>query len=239
MRKCFVLAILLWVPRVAAASPITVNLLQQTYTTTLTTQVIAPAPYTTTTQALTSDSDAITDTMSLIDGVSATASSGPWAIDLYTQAFPTNFSAEDGTIQAGATSAIDFTPTVTGIADLSLVFATDYRGLFFTHTAASLRDVTTDTILWGYGWLDTQVTAVTFNEWIGVVGGPQVATLSLPTLLDASHVYTFSMYAATSADKDHEQFSVTLNGIHAVPEPATLALWIVAAAVSIRRRVIH
>jgi hypothetical protein len=259
--KCFIggLVLSLLVPGESAADTLTIDVLNASYTTVVSNQAwINGAGQDITRSRTTVGYSPFRDALNIIDGVESMAAADLFGVELYTQAFPEGYPDVDGRSQASARSSLQFAPTETGIAPISVELAAQFRGLLYSSTSISLIDMTTDELLWSYGRGVAPessspppfVTPIDYSAFADTIGPcftrcfgedlirTQIATLSMPTLLDATHLYALNVFAYTSADKDNEYFRATVSGVHTVPEPMSIALLasgLVCAAVARRR----
>jgi hypothetical protein len=234
---CGVFIGLALVPGQSYASAITVDVVQAAHTTGVATQIYdcwcTSIPGHNVTRSLTS-ADAVTDLLTPEAGLLATASSDPFSVTVQTEALYPGVTGQPLSLhraQASATSSTNFRPVDSGIADLRLTLSAQDMGLSHTNTSVSLFDLTTHALIWGYGWTPNGdvyagLTPILFSDWTLAPssGGSDSLLLSLPTLLDATHLYQLAFFAETGADVDREVFTTSVSGLRAVPEPASMVL---------------
>jgi hypothetical protein len=121
---------------------------------------------------------------------------------------------------ASATSDIWFSPLSNQTTTINIQFASWYD--FSVSCSVSLLDVTSGNQMWNYRWNSSGGTI----QWVSTGGTPnRIATLTLNTDFDPSHIYELTMYTeADSNVPDVEQISIQLSGLEPVPEPSTFAL---------------
>jgi hypothetical protein len=150
-------------------------------------------------------------------GVYTDTSSVPWG--------PVSSSA------AAATSILEFSPVSTGLASISIDFVQSGIAVW-SEGLVSLQNLTTNQQMWNYAWtfqFGGGPSLPTFLQSIGYDYGLP-ATLNLQTTFNTSDRYLLTMHTRTSANFDGQTSRIQLNGLQAVPEPATMTLLTLAGA---------
>ena len=197
------------------ASPILVDVLSMTYTTSLATNADA--------QFRTQTSDAPIRDSLLVDGV-------VWAAGMADfLSVSVEGHAESPTVRDSHSTATAETDLVFSIlTDVSTTLALDFIGDFefrFSDALVRLFDITADEELWSYGW-----TCCFFRGNVpwdpGAGSGTAGVTVGIPTNFLASHVYALRLYSLIGSNNDQELLRIDVSGLkpRPVPEPSTFVL---------------
>jgi hypothetical protein len=224
------------------AGPLTIQILQAEYTTTVASQIYNFDTETAIERIRTTVSQTpIGDALSITDGVEAVSAADLFAVDLFTQAFPTDPLAFASFAQASALSMIQFSPTQSGTVPIGLEFVGRDKGFIASTSSVSLFDLSASNLLWSYGtlaggsvaplppWTFSQTPCLAHCRGDGELF-TATAMLDVDTLLDATHVYALTLFAQTAADKDREFFTTRVSGLRPVPEPSSVLLLTTASA---------
>jgi len=231
----------------ASASPVTIEILSAAYRTVLTnkTQPTSADPVTVTSR--TNDSED-----PLHERLQVNPAGYPW---LYADATANLFSvlADTAASPTGASPASPKYLYADAQAMTTLVFSvmTNTSGLItldalghgvtmYSDGRASLRDLTTGTAVWSYGWNCCQLSGFRFG--IDDPKNQNHGIVNVGTSFDASHVYQLDLMVKTYAHFDAQDMRIQVSGleasgVEATPEPSSLLLMSTAiAGFAVRRR---
>lgn len=208
----------------SAATPITIDVLNSKYTTTL--RVVTTLDYeseTVTTERTIFSVDPISDSMLVIGDLGAVASADFSGVSTYTSS---GFMLEDQSTvvqyaTAVAETVIEFSSFTDGLAPIRIDLTAGGSTPDYSSGDVSLFDLTLNQPVWDYGW--TQPYFFPF-PWVPTGGGDVLYTALLQpeTVLTASHLYRLRMFTTTNANWDSQRITMELSGIQRVPEPSSL-----------------
>ena len=227
----------LLVPGESAADPFSIQVLTTRYTTTV--QVDATSsdlPQIQTTRHATSTTPT-TDVFALMGFDWATASADLLTVTTRTEAGMDPMHRYGGKSMATAESALTFAPMADGVADLAISLI-GFSQVWWSDGRLQLHDVTTNEVLWNYGWTCCFFQHATM-PWSAPpeYNGQAAFTIAQPLL--AAHEYVLTMMISTNAHNDREGLTMAVSGLTPVPEPSTILLvgtGLIAAGVRRRRR---
>lgn len=220
----------------AQAEPITIQLVNQSYST----FVSSTDPFGANVNHSLAGSDPVHDVVSAASGLFAEAVAGPLSISAFTEASVMLASGAVATAKAIATSVIDFKATSSGVAHLSVRDGL-YGNPSFGFLVFDLLNVTTGQVLLNDGWNTGNISQWQnfqnqFREGFSANPGVDVS-------FNSTDVYRLTLSAETNAQGDRTNVRMTVGGLETarMPEPRTftlltLGLVVQAARTKLRRR---
>jgi hypothetical protein len=244
-------------PSISQASPITVELLDAHYTTTVKTTFVGTLSnpdYSRITGSATPISDALhwtvfdsSDIFTVYQSAGAAAAANTFGVDASSNTGDLFLEQRLRYALASATTTLTFTPLADGLAPLVIDLITGSTSSFWSEGSITLDNLTTGEQLWTYGWDSNGSGGIWRPHTFGydLLSSPLYADgpLSAETALRSSEQYRLSMYTQTQAAGDRQLISLQVSGFHTVPEPASITLLgigcaVVVAAQRRRRRVV-
>jgi hypothetical protein len=222
MRYLLCAPLVLSIASVASASPIGINVLLESYTTTVSMQLNRSGlPPLSQTRTISGSVPAADHIESLLGGVADASSS------LFS-AFANGDAAASplGTFHsmtASATSAVDFIPTVTSPMTFILDMSTGGSPSFID-ALVELRNLTTGELLWRVGYT-TDEEFIAFRDTYLAINGSAAPPFPIPTLeaaLDTSNRYQMTVHARANGQGDSQRASLHVR----VPEAGGATLLI-------------
>lgn len=219
------------VPQLGFADAFSIQVLSTQYTTTITTinheRNVDTTPYTYTTVTVTNtrtSADPLTDTVTYQGVQIGEAFTDLFSVRTHTTTAGTDLTYTDGAVIAEATSLLTFQPLADGTAPIGLAFAGRIEAMY-SSGAASLTDLTADTLLWSYYWDPFFHGTVPWVQNVNDATLPRfTATLSPETMFQADHQYSLSLFASSIANGDAQLITIDASGLEPTPEPASLLL---------------
>jgi len=231
-RLAVLVALILALPARSFATPISVNLLNSSYTLTLsgtvTDNTTGPTPVTESATRVLSSLLPVSDSLRL-NSASGTAALAEGTAGLFSTTTHTNSGnrlADHSFSQADVGATFDFAPVSDSTGEIGI----DFLGRFqseFSSGFISLFDLTVNDNLWDYSWDHFQPTDTL--PWVRE-NGTVTASFFADSFLLASHTYRLQMFTSTNSNKDEQLITVGVTGLQTVPEPASLTLIVAAAA---------
>jgi len=222
------LACLLLSWRPCAADAISVNVLQARYTTTVYADIAGAPVVDRMLQGSLPTQDAVSIPPTLANrGLSASADADLFASSVATSSGYVDDALSNTHARASAETILSFRPVQDGVDTLDLLFTAGDNNPFFSSGTVSLVNLTANQTLWSVGW-----TKPNFFDlpWVDVFDPTHpydpwfTASLALNSAFSASNEYELRMFVTSDANFDGQRVGVQVSGLHATPEPSTLAL---------------
>jgi hypothetical protein len=162
----------------------------------------------------------ISDRLTLSGDLYSTAESRASAGLFQVEAFGTS---GWGHAYSTTTNQLQFYP----VADQTQMLSLQFSALrwYYCSGSVSLYDVTAGSELWNYNWAGSDGTV----PWVSTNGGYSASALLNPeTDFLSSHQYELTMTASASSASDTDQAIIQLTGLQAIPEPASVCLFLMA-----------
>jgi len=215
----------------ANADSLSVNVLNTSYSVTLTPRtftdgVATQQTRTTTGAAPVSDGFLLTGTYDIQGGM---ASADLFDVSTWTNAEDA-ITGTEGTlagIAAYATTTVTFMPVATTAASIDVTFLLAGDARAYSESSVKLVDLTTSMVVWTLGWEYRDLLAA-----LPLISAPTTMT----SQFDDTHLYQLTLFAHTSAREDSQTLTTSVGGLQNVPEPSTLSLLAIGVTCMVKRR---
>jgi hypothetical protein len=149
------------------------------------------------------------------------ATADPLSVAVYTSSWNVPFTSNPTSSRASATSVLDFSPVEDALA--TFIIAPGAADGPFSSGSISLLNLATGLIVWDVGWDRLGGGGPYAFEWIDSPLRFNPAVFDTP--LSSSDVYRLTMTTESSSRGDAQGSWISFSGIHVVPEPSLLAMW--------------
>jgi hypothetical protein len=132
-----------------------------------------------------------------------------------------------GNAQAQATNQLWFSPVVDQVQTVGIQILAG-PNVLYTYGSISLLDLTSNSELWNYYWMELSYANNIPGGGPGANGANGKANFNVDTDFLASHQYLLTMTVGSNANKDGESADIQLAGLQVIPEPSSVCLLPVA-----------